>query len=172
VVFIHDTRDKIGKHDEIEKTIEEKGHKIIRSKMYVGDISLLENQNVCIDIKQGLAEVYSNIIQSNVRFKNECIRAKEAGISLVVLIPDELVDCVENVHKWRNPRREKWFMVDAAHKNGKMLKYKQSARPPVSSEQLQKAMETMASRYGVRWEFSKKKNMGESVLRILGVKND
>jgi ribosome-associated protein len=172
LVFIHDTRDKVGKHNEIERYIESCGHKIVRSKLYVGDIALLQNQNICIDIKQGMQEVYSNIIQDNVRFKNECVRAKEAGILLVVLVPEETIKEIDDVHKWSNPRREKWFMIDNAHRNGKMLKYKQSPRPPASSAQLQKAMKTMTERYGVKWSFSKKQEMGKSVLEILEVNND
>jgi hypothetical protein len=172
LVFIHDTRDKVGKHDDIEHYIESCGHKIIRSKLYVGDIALLQNQNICIDIKQGMQEVYSNIIQDNVRFKNECVRAKDAGITLVVLVPDENIKSIDNVHEWSNPRRERWFMIDNAHKKGKMLKYRQSNKPPASSEQLEKAMRTMTERYGVEWAFSEKDKMGEKILFLLGVEKD
>ena len=144
------------------------GHKIVRSKMYVGDITLLENQTICIDLKQNLQEVYSNIIQGNVRFKNECIRAKEAGIRLIVLIADEHIRDINEVHTWDNPRLRKWETVKAAQEKGKLLHIKLSPKPPVPSAQLQRAMETMGERYGVQWQFCPKEETGMRILKILG----
>ena len=168
MIFLHDTRDKIGKHKEAERYLLDNGHKIVRSKMYVGDITLLENQTICIDLKQNLQEVYGNIILHNMRFKAECIRAKEAGIRLVVLIADAHIRDVSEVHTWDNPRLRKWETVKAAQEKGKLLNVKLSPKPPVSSEQLQRAMETMGERYGVEWQVCPKEETGKRILEILG----
>lgn len=167
MIFIRDTRDKAGKHKEVDNYLVENGHKIVRSKMYVGDVAFLENQTVCIDLKYGLDEVYSNIIHDNKRFKDECIKAQEAGITLIILVADENIDDTEKVHTWKNKRREKWFFVHNAQKRGKMLYIKQAKIPPCSSEQLQKSMLTMAKRYGIQWKFCKRKDMGREIIKIL-----
>lgn len=105
MIFIHDTRNKPGKHDNVENYLRDNGHTIIRSKMYVGDIALLHDQSVCIDLKQNLQEVCSNICQQHVRFRNELIRAQEANIRLLFLVQHSRnIRTLSDVRHWKNPR--------------------------------------------------------------------
>jgi len=168
LTLVQDTREQAKKHDHVLKHFQAEGIKVVRSKLYVGDYTRLDKQDICIDTKKDLQEVYGNIILHNVRFKTECIRAKEAGIQLVILIADEHIRDVNEVHTWVNPRLRKWENVRAAQEKGKLLNVKLSPKPPVSSEQLQRAMETMGERYGVQWQFCPKEDTGKRILEILG----
>ena len=167
ITIQQDTREQTKKHDHVLAYFRTEGIKVVRSKLYVGDYTRLDKQDVCIDTKKDLQEVYGNIILHNVRFKAECIRAKEAGIRLVVLIADAHIRDVSEVHTWENPRLRKWETVKAAQEKGKLMQIKLSPKPPVSSEQLQRAMETMAERYGVAWQFCRKEETGKRILEIL-----
>ena len=62
------------------------GIKHYTSKLYVGDYVSLDNSRLCIDRKQNLSELYGNLCQGHERFRNELIRANEAGIKLIILI--------------------------------------------------------------------------------------
>ena len=59
--LIEDTRNKVGKHKELNDYLEAKGHKVFRSKLLVGDYSLTTNQSVCIDTKADLLELCTNV---------------------------------------------------------------------------------------------------------------
>lgn len=166
-VFIRDTRDKKGKHDNVDSYLEAQGYRVVRSKLFVGDISLLSNQSVCIDLKQNLGEVESNLIQQHDRFRRECIRAQENGIRLIVLVEEAGVGGLAGVAVWPNPRRARWERVDRAHSMGRMLHVQIPPRPPVNGATLAKAMHTMAEKYGVEWMFCGKEETGPLVVRLL-----
>ena len=168
MVFIHDTRDKPGKHDNVEQYLTKNGHSIVRSKLYCGDISLLNNQSVCIDLKKDLQEVYSNVIQDHVRFKAEILRATAAGIRLIILVEQEGVKSLSDVPNWKNPRVAQWHKISNAHKAGKMMKIKISSSPPANSLKLAMTMTSLANRYGVEWQFCDKSETGKRIVEILG----
>ena len=168
MVIQQDSREQAKKHDHVLAYFAEEGIKVIRSKLYVGDYTRLDKQDVCVDTKKDLQEVYGNVILHNVRFKAECIRAKEAGIRLVILIADAYIRDVSEVHTWDNPRLRKWETIKAAQEKGKLMQIKLPPKPPVSAEQLQRAMETMRERYGVQWQFCPKAETGKRILEILG----
>ena len=168
MVFIHDTRDKPGKHDNVEQYLTQNGHSIVRSKLYCGDISLLNNQSVCVDLKKDLQEVYSNVIQDHVRFKAEILRATAAGIRLIILVEQEGVKSLSDVPNWKNPRVAQWHKIHNAHKAGKMLKIKISNSPPANSLKLAMVMTSLANRYGVEWQFCDKSETGKRIVEILG----
>ena len=167
IIIQQDSREQTNKHNHVLEYFAENNIKVVRSKLYVGDYTRLDKQDVCIDTKKDMQEVYSNIIQTNTRFKNECTRAKEAGITLIVLISDNNITDISQVHQWKNKRLESWEYINNAHQRGKMLYKKIPAKPPISSEQLQRAMQTMSERYGVQFQFCKKENTGERIIELL-----
>ncbi len=171
MVFIHDTRDQPGKHKNLEEWMEREGHTLVRSKMYDGDIALLHDQSVCIDLKGGgMQEVYSNIVQSHERFRRECIRAAEAEIQLIILVEDKNLHTLEDVKDWKNPRYERWWrengFVVQAIKAGK-LKNHPMPKSPVPSSRLMGMMDAMEQRYSVKFMFCHPQKVGETVFQIL-----
>ncbi len=148
MIIQEDTRQKPSKNADIRKQLEALGHTVRRFGMLCGDYQIFGKGDVVIDTKQDMQEVYSNVITDHERFANEARLAREAGI-------------------WRNPRRERWFMVKAMQRKGKMLTVKQSKTPPCASDRLQKAMVTMTLRYGITWLFCKRENVGAEIIRLL-----
>ena len=134
--------------------------------MLCGDYQIFGKGNVVIDTKQDMQEVYSNVITDHERFANEARLAREAGIRLIILVTDPGVSSIEEVRHWKNPRRERWFMVRAMQRKGKMLTVKQSKTPPCASDRLQKAMVTMTLRYGITWLFCKRENVGAELAAM------
>jgi ERCC4-type nuclease len=123
----------------------------VRSKLFVGDYTLLHDQSVCVDRKQSLAEVCGNVCQQHDRFRAELERAQAAGIKLIMLVEHGgKITSLDRVMDWVNPR----------------LKTSPYA---VSGEKLHKIMVTLAAKYGVEWRFCQKRNTGKIICQILGI---
>ena len=167
MIIQEDTRQKPSKNADIRKQIEALGHTVRRFGMLCGDYQIFGKGDIVIDTKQDMNEVYSNVITDHERFANEARLAREAGIKLIILVTDPIVSSIDDVRLWRNPRRERWFMVKAMQRKGKMLTVKQSKTPPCASDRLQKAMVTMTLRYGITWLFCKRENVGAEIIRLL-----
>lgn len=166
-ILIEDTGNKAGKHRNIHEWADHEGVTIMRWKLPVGDYTMPTDQRVCVDTKYGLQEVYSNLIQDHRRFRAECELAQDMGIHLVILVEEPGIRSLEGVAAWKNPRRERWFKVNAAHKAGKLLKLKIPNTPPVPSARLMQTMATMTERYGVEWAFCNKAETGARIWELL-----
>lgn len=171
-IIFEDSRQQRGKHDNINSWLISHGIEIRRTKLFVGDYTLPTNQSVCVDTKFGLQEVYGNIIQQHERFTRECKAAFEAGIRLVVLVEQAGIQTVQDVSAWKNPRITKWERLRDAHKAGKRMNEQLSPYPPVSSERLAKAMQTVAERYHIEWMFCDKADTARTICEILGIEVD
>lgn len=168
MIFVHDTRDQAGKHKNVEEYLLGRGHEIVRTKLYVGDITLLHNQSVCIDLKGlGMREVYSNLVQQHDRFKAEAIRARDAHIKLIILVENDQVKTLDDVINWQNPRVIEYERIALAHIHGKLLQRELPSRPPVSSKRLMNMMRVMSAKYGIEWQFCTKAEAGMRVEQIL-----
>ena len=73
--------------------------------------------SVVVDTKDGLKEVCQNLCSSreeHERFRAECLKAREHGIKLIVLVEEDetdenghyLINDIRDVRKWQNPRRK------------------------------------------------------------------
>lgn len=167
MTIIEDVGQKQGQHENIRLHCEGKGIILRRQKLNTGDYILAPR--IAVDTKQGMGEVYSNLVQDHDRFRNECIRAQQDGTALVILIENnEGLRCLDDVERWDNPRiydyYHKYAYALAANKQGKNLKV---PAPPISNKRLIKMMETMTERYGVRWEFCSYEETGAKVVEIL-----
>ena len=149
MVIIEDSRQKPAKNAHIKSQIESLGHRVIRSKMLVGDYQISNRGDVVVDTKFGMGEVESNLIHDHERFRTECEISKEAGIQLIVLIQDSKLKSVGDVFGWYNFRKK--FSPRAT-----------------SGRTLAKIMMSMSERYGVRWEFATRENCGKRILELLG----
>jgi ERCC4-type nuclease len=149
MVIIEDTRNPASKHANIHAQIEALGHKIIRSKLLVGDYTLSTSQAICIDTKANLQEVAGNLCQQHERFRAECLRAQEAGIRLIILIEHGgAIKDIESVRMWQNPR----------------LKTSPKA---ITGARMAAVMESMAAKYGIEWQFCAKSQTGKRIVEIL-----
>lgn len=167
MTYIHDTRDKPGKHKNVDDYLTANGHRIVRSKLYCGDVSLLSDQSICIDLKQDLQEVYGNVIQDHKRFMDELIRAQSFGIKLIILVEQGGISSMHDVSEWENPRIIEWRKIDEAHKAGKQLKKTICKVPPASSIKLAAIMNQLSRRYGAEWQFCDKSDTGRRVVELL-----
>ena len=160
--IVFDTREKTAKKGHIISVLDKFDVKYVRSKLYVGDYALLNDQSVYIDVKQGLQEVYGNLVQEHERFRAECVRARDAGIRLIVLVEDPKIKHLDEVRNWVNPR-------DVIYRKQAEMGQATQKAAPVSSERLYKIMRTMSELYGVEWAFTPKERCGETLLMLLGV---
>lgn len=147
--IIEDTRQKTGMHDTKHIKFDEMGVKLVRNMLPFGDYALIPS--ISVDTKQNMKEIAQNINGSHQRFKNECVRAKEAGCHLIILVENEDgISSIDEVHTWKNPD----------------LIYRPSS---ITGDRLEKAMKTMSARYGVQFEFCKPEDSAKRILELLGV---
>ena len=84
------------------------------SKLPVGDYMSLDNAKLCIDRKQNLSELCSNVCQQHDRFRAELQRANQYGIKLVILCEHGgQIKSLEDVINWKNPRSMVWILSSA-----------------------------------------------------------
>ena len=192
-----DKAQKEGKHDLKHNQIQEMGHELMFLPLPVGDyivvddavmevikrrgdklkkMDLLGVTKRSVDSKYGISEIYGNVIgKQHPRFRDECILAQQNQIEFTVLIESgPEVSSLADVAYWKN-----WKQLYAYCKRnnikpgqGMMDRIEDFAshggqKPPVSGEQLSKAMVTLASRYGFRWSFCRPENTGRAIIWLL-----
>ena len=149
MVIFEDTRNKPEKNKHIREQLEALGYKVERTKIYCGDYTFPTNQSICVDTKKDMNEIESNLIHDHERFKAECIRAKEAGIKLVILIQDQKLKQMSDVFGWYNIRK-KW------------------SPKATSGRTLGKIMYSMKEKYGVDFQFATRQEVGMRIVELLG----
>ena len=167
LILFEDTRNKAGKHLNIEKSSLKYDVQLVRKKLDAGDY-MVPGVPVTIDTKQDLQEVYCNLVKEHDRFRRECIRAREMGLRLVILVEQQGIRSVDDVKNWKNPR-----YADYARR--KLLGLSVPKAPPVSSERLANIMRTMSENYGIEWRFCSKQNTFRTIIQIIheyGEKNN
>ena len=165
MVILEDTRQQIKKHELKHQWFEKNGIKIERCRLYVGDYTLANNQSICIDTKKDLQELCMDVCQDHERFKAELIRAKDAGIKLIILVEHGGgITCLEDVFLWQNPRKHevmwKW-------ENGKRIRTVISDKA-VDGDQLYKSLCTIRDRYGAEFAFCRKEETGKKIVELRG----
>lgn len=158
-VILEDTRQQAGKHRNVQAWMNAHGVNLRRTKLFCGDYTLPADQRICIDTKYGLQEVYGDLIgKDHARFIRELDAAKACGISLVILIEESGITCLDDVAAWPNPRRVRYFHTPQELRPSK---------PPISSEQLAKVMRTVEERHGCIWKFCERSETGRRIYDIL-----
>lgn len=167
--IIEDTRNNQDKWAFLREELKAKGYNVVRSKLYVGDYTLIHNQTICIDTKKDLMEVAQDCFQDHDRFRTEMIRAKETGIKLYILVNSEYIFNIYGVKYFNVPtyKSTTYKTINGVkivnHRRGeKMTKF--------NPETLQKTMITMQNKYGVEFIFCKKEQTPFKLLELLGEK--
>jgi len=143
-LIVVDTREK--KWDHIRKYFEANGIEFEIKKLDAGDYFSTDQGDVVVDRKQNLQELCGNLSKGNgniIRFTNECRRAKEQGIRLVVLIEGTNCQTVKDVSGWKS----------------KYTKH--------SGKWLTDKMFNLTVSYDVEWQFCKKNETATKILEIL-----
>lgn len=149
-----DTREHKNEVARIQKQIEQRGVKVIHSKLYVGDYQSLDNSRLVIDRKKDLAEICGNVCQQHERFQRELMRARDAEIQIIILCEHGgEIKTMEDIYFWDNPR----IKNSPKATNGKTL---------------YKTLCTIRDRYGVRFEFCDKRQTGKRIIELLGGDQD
>ena len=144
-----DTREHKSEYERIVSQFDALGVKYIRTKIWVGDYRSLDNPLTVIDRKQSLLELCSNITQQHERFRNELIRANEAGIHLIILCEHSSeIKSLEDVYFWENPRSKK-------------------SPKATSGRTLFRILNTIRAKYGVQFEFCDKFHTGQRIVELL-----
>ena len=94
-VLFEDTRQKPSQHALKNEYFVAEGFTVERTKLYVGDY-MLPGGKTTVDTKADIYELASNLKQQHERFRRECVRAREAGYQLIVLV--ENVDNVSTLY--------------------------------------------------------------------------
>lgn len=146
--IIEDTRQQAGKHDAKHNTFVQADIGVIRCALPFGDYAPVPP--VSVDTKADMNEIAGNICgKEHKRFINECKAAKAAGCQLIILVENDIgITDVSEVHKWINPR----------------VVYSPKC---VQGPRLQKAMETISERYGVRFEFCTPDEAGSRIVELI-----
>ena len=157
-VLFEDTRQKPSQHTLKNEYFVAEGFTVERTKLYVGDY-MLPGGKTTVDTKADIYELASNLKQQHERFRRECVRAREAGYQLIVLV--ENVDNVSTLYDladWVEPMDH--FMARKRKSGGKV-------KVRFTGTSLYKACKTMSVKYGVRFEFCPPSAAGERVLSLL-----
>lgn len=148
MTIIEDTRQKQNMHDKKHDDFKDNQINLLRCALPFGDYAF--PPKIAVDTKENIQEIAANLVGDHARFRSECIKAKEAGCHLYILIETEweTINSVNDVHLWYNPR----------------LIYSSKA---VTGERLEKTMKTMQERYGVRFLFCRPDKSAMEIIKIL-----
>lgn len=148
MIIQEDTRQKSGKHDIKHEHFAAMGVELLRCKLPFGDYAA--PPAVSVDTKENMEEIAGNICGSeHKRFIAECKAAKAAGCQLVILVENDIgITDISQVHNWINPR----------------VIYSERC---AQGNRLQKAMETISERYGVRFMFCRPEESAQKILEII-----
>ena len=133
---------------------------------------MLDNMSIVIDTKQDLQECVNNICGAeHERFRRECLLAQENGIKLIVLVEEDqtddngryVVNSLADVKNWYNPRRSIFVRKNINGTWRRVQKYPNAT----NGNTLMKAMITMQTKYGVEFQFCRKKDAGRRIIELL-----
>ena len=145
MIIQEDSRQQAGKHETKHQALQAAGHRIIRSKVVVGDYCA--PPPVAVDTKENMVEIAQNIgggKREHQRF------IKDIGCRLYILVENEDgIRSVADVQRWRNPRTE----------------YSPNC---IQGPRLAKAMTTIEERYGCRFRFCTPQEAAAIIVDLLG----
>ena len=142
MVLYEDTRQQAGKHKNIHAYCRETGIKIIRQALNVGDYQIAGKGDISVDTKQNVLELAGNVFQDHERFRDECLRAQECGIQLIILVEEVLP-------------------------SGRLDRWKPTRPVRFDPAILRKAMITMQKEYSVKFRFCDGRSTGRQLIEYL-----
>lgn len=143
-----DTRNK--KDDYVTKYFDKQGIKWIRNKLYAGDVKLLNDTRVIIDLKANIEEISHNLCNSleHARIKKELEKAKEIGCKEFIFLIKSNIKSANDLINWT------------------------STKTKVKGSVLIKVMTTMREKYGCRFIFTTRANAPKKIIELLESKGE
>lgn len=153
LIILTDTRQQ--KENHIIKEFDKQGILHIRTGLPSADYMAVRYDNkqgfyldysVLIDTKKDLEEIANNLCNTNSheRLKREIFKGKDLGAKeFIFIIGEKKIKTAEDIKKWSSPHTK------------------------VRGETILKIMNTMKTRYNVRFIIVPKKKMGEMIIKIL-----
>lgn len=181
LVLIEDDRNKRGKHTVKNDAWAAHGIEVVRRRLPFGDyvaVSRLdldepiESISVSVDTKADIDELAGNLKGQHERFRNEAIRALEAGCHLVILVENEDgVGSLDDLRRWRESDvsyRRRW------RRNRKAERYMgEDIRTAKDGHEYDKGLahicEEMSRKYGIEFDFCRPDEAWARVMMHLGV---
>lgn len=146
MIIYRDTRDKKGKHDNVDGYLQKHGHEIVYQKLDVGDVMAQNIPHISIDLKRNLSELSKNLMnqEDHSRFYKEVRRARAQGIKLYILCEHGgKIKTIKDVAQWSD-------------------KYS-----GVSGRALMERIYKCHIAYGVEFIFCDKRSTGRHIIEIL-----
>ncbi|MBR4049156.1 MAG: ERCC4 domain-containing protein [Clostridia bacterium] len=145
-----DTREKPQAIRQILAEFKRQNIEYLIQKLDEGDYMSDRNGFLCIDRKQNLFELCSNIAQEEARFCRELQRATDKGIHLVILCEhSSKIISLQDLRKWHNPRVR-------------------TSKYAISGEELYRRICILQKKYDVEFQFCTKDQTGRKIISILG----
>jgi hypothetical protein len=108
-----------------------------------------------------------DVTSDHERFRAELIKAKQDGAEFIVLIEDASVECLEDVFFYHRPEVVRSRYV--RNKSGRLPAYikVEHKQREIKGESLYRCMQTISTRYGVRFEFCTRRTAGKRIMELL-----
>lgn len=152
--IFEDTRQQIGKHNNIADYCSENGIELIRQALFVGDYTKITDQTISVDTKKDLSELVMDLGTDRSRFMREAARAKKYGIKLIVLCEHgENIKKLSDIQFWENPMLNK-----------KSKRYNPKA---MTGKVLMKRMIDVHIKFGTDFLFCDKSETGRLLMELL-----
>ena len=143
IIYELDTRNQ--KDNYVTDYFDKHNIKWIRNKLYSGDVKLLNDTRVIIDLKANIEEIAHNLCntQEHLRIKKELQKAKEIGCEEFIFLIKSNIKSVDDLINWT------------------------STKTKVKGSVLVKVMSTMKERYGCRFIFTTRENALKKIIELL-----
>ena len=152
MLFI-DTREKPEAIRKITEYFDTHRVKYVRTKLYIGDYQYLENPQLVIDRKQNIAELATNCCtKDRVRFKKELERARDAGVTVVILVEQNRYKSIDKTIE--------------VNKISDLILW-ESKYGTIRGEQVFRVLNGWLFKYPLRIEFCDKRSTGRRIKEIL-----
>lgn len=172
--IICDTRQQAKKHLNIDGWLEAHGIAYEYRKLDFGDYQRADGQgNVSVDSKKDVQELAQNLGHDHSRFVRECVRAREAGFRLVILVEehpeyedrDKLKTWVSGVCRRCN-HRMRGVCKGPSTQGGRRCPH---GVKPMQGQTVAAIAKTLESKYGVRFMFCHKRDTARIICDLLGI---
>ena len=162
-----DTRQQVGKHNNIDSWFDSHGIEYFYQKLDFGDYAEVDNGgNIVVDSKQDMQEVAGNVGHDHARFVRECDRAAEAGYRLYILVEEhpEYVDR-DLLATWVSGVCRRCRKCDPLESKCVARRFK-----PLNGPTLRKIIDRIEYDHGARFLFCDKRDTARVICELLGVK--